>query len=64
MASDKLISNPNVINAFKEYPDVSTVYVCDKGNVFFSPSARRNLKVVTRHDLEVSKLDTNKNDKK
>ncbi len=50
---DKLKTNPNVIKAFKDYPDVSTVYVCEKGNVFFSPSARRKLTAITRYDLEV-----------
>ncbi len=64
MEANKSEINANVTKAFNDYPEVSTVYVCKKGNVYFSPSARKNLKAVSRQELEVNKKNTNQNQNK
>lgn len=64
MEANKSEVNANVTKAFNDYPEVSTVYVCKKGNVYFSPSARKDLKAVSRQELEVNKKKTNQNQNK
>ena len=63
MASKSEIKiNPNVVKAFKDYPEVSIVYVSDKGLVYFSPSARKCLTAISRQEVE--NKSTNKNNSK
>lgn len=64
MEANKSEINANVTKAFNDYPEVSTVYVSKKGNVYFSPSARKDLKAVSRQELEVNKKNTNQNQNK
>lgn len=58
--------DPKVIatatEAFKKYPGISKIYVDDKGNLHFAPSAKPKQTVITRTEIE--KLSTNKNTSK